>query len=64
MMYTNNLDIAKQHIEDLRKELERYRLVEQIRRRQKEAAKSKRTAAPVMKPSVMDSILAKMRRLL
>lgn len=63
-MYMNNLDIAKQHIRDLHKEIDRYRLGEQMRRRQKEAAKSKRAAAPVKKPSAVDLLFAMMRRLL
>lgn len=64
-MYMNDLDVAKQHIRDLRKELERCRLAEQIRRREKEKPRTEKTkVVPMRLNSVRNFILARMRRLL
>ncbi|MDU4695369.1 hypothetical protein [Paenibacillus rubinfantis] len=64
MMYMNDLDVAKQHIRDLRKELDRCRLAEQIRRSEREKPRNERTKVPIGLNSVLISILSRMRNLL
>lgn len=63
-MYMNNLDIAKQHIRDLQSELDRCRLAEQFRRREREKSRTKPPKVPIGFNAVLNSILARMRRLL
>ncbi|WP_178024588.1 hypothetical protein [uncultured Paenibacillus sp.] len=64
MMYMNDLDVAKQHIRDLRKELDRCRQAEQIRRWEREKPRNERTKVPIGFHSVLISILSRMRRML
>lgn len=61
-MYLNDLDIAKQHIRDLRQELDRCLLAEQIRRREREKSKHERSKVPIGFNSVLVTIVTRMRK--
>ncbi|MBM6994248.1 hypothetical protein D3C76_41640 [compost metagenome] len=62
-MYMNDLDVAKQHIRDLRKELDRCRMARQFRLWEKEKPRNERSKVPIGMNSVLISILARMRKL-
>ncbi|CAM4486733.1 hypothetical protein U9M73_00495 [Paenibacillus phoenicis] len=61
-MYLNDLDVAKQYIRDLRQELDRCLLAEQIRRREREKSKRERSKVPIGFNSVLVTILTRMRK--
>ncbi|WP_223066925.1 hypothetical protein [Paenibacillus caui] len=65
MLYMNNDDIAKQHYNNVREELERYKMAEHMRLLKRESA-GLNGEAPIIapKPSLFEQIIMLGRRML